>query len=293
MGELSRLHMFKEVADKQSFVKAAEICGVSKAAISKQISLLEKKLGVQLLDRSTRHVSLTQLGQIYLNQIRELLVGLEEASLLVSQIHKAPSGRLRVTAARIFGERFIIPHLSKFLNKYPSIRLELELAERIPDIIHENIDISVGMSVSGSPNCIQKTIAKTKYILCASPLYLKEMGVPKTPDELIHHRYIAHSMRKPDNEIQFANGKHLYLNPYLRVNDAATMLDFAKKNLGIVLLHEYVVKEDLLKKNLIRILEKFEKPEIPLFLNYQAQRFLLPKIRCFIEFIDAICQEDL
>ncbi len=292
MGELNRLHMFKEVADNQSFVKAAEICGVSKAAISKQISLLEKNLGVQLLDRSTRHVSLTQLGEIYLNQVRELLVGLEEASLMVSQIHKAPSGRLKVSAARIFGERFIIPSLPKFLGKYPAIRLELELAERIPDITHENIDVLVGLSLSGPPNCIQKTIAKTKYILCASPVYLKEMGLPKSPEDIVHHRYISHSMRKPNNVIQFSNGKNIHITPFVMVNDSRTMLQFAKNHLGIVLLHEYVVKDDLQKNNLVRILEKYENPEIPLYLNYQPQRFLLPKIRCFVDFITEICKKD-
>ncbi len=288
MSELGRLRIFKEVAEHRSFAKAAQICGVSRAAISKQISALEADLAVMLLERTTRHVALTPLGEIYLEQIRPLLAGIEEASLMVSQIHKEPSGRLRVTAAKHFGETYIVPNLAGFLQEYRELRLELELAERMPDMVREKIDILVGMSISGSPDSIQKTIAQTRYVLCASPKYLQAMGIPNTPDELSLHRYIAHSMRKPNDEIIFANGKKIHVQPYLRLNDTAAMLKLAKDGLGIVQLHEYMVKKEIKENSLIRLLGSFESAEVPIYLNYQQQRFVLPKIRCFIDFISRI-----
>ncbi len=247
MSELNRLRTFKEVADLRSFAKAAQIFGVSKAAISKQISALEGDLGVMLLERTTRYVTLTTLGELYLNQIRPLLAGLEEASSLVSQIHKEPSGRLRVTVAKHFGETYILPNLVNFLKKYPELRLDLELAERMPDMVREKIDIIVGMSISGPLDAIQKTIAKTKYLLCASPKYLEIMGTPKVPKDLKQHRYITHTMRYPNDEIVLAKSK-VHVLPYLRFNDTGAMLKAARDGLGIVHLHDYMVASDIQEK---------------------------------------------
>lgn len=285
MTELSRLRVFKEVAEHRSFVKAGEILGVSKAAISKQISLLEDELSVRLLERTTRHVALTELGRIYLESVKPLLLGIEEAGQLVSQIHKKPSGRLRIAVARQFGETFVLPNLADFLNQYPDVRLDIELAERVPDIVREKIDILIGMSISGPPDCIQRTITKTRYLLCASPSYLKQCGTPKSPEELTNHRYIAHSMRKPDDEIVFSDKTRVHVVPYLRLNDSGAMLTAALNHLGIVHLHDYVVKEAIQKKRLVRLLSKLEIPDIPIYLCYQPQKFVLPKIRCFIDFI--------
>lgn len=285
MSDFARLMIFKELAEQRSFVKTASLFKVSSAAISKQISALEDELQVQLFERSTRRVALTELGLLYLEQIRPILASLEEADLLISQIHKKPTGRLRVFAARQFGESYLIPYLSEFLQKYPDVKLDIELGERIPDMAKERIDIMIGSSISGTADCIQKTVAKTRYILCASPNYLKKMGSPQSLEELAQHRYITHSMRKPDNEIVFSKEMRVHVEPYLRLNDSQSMLRAALEGLGIVYLHEYVVRNAIEKKTLERVLKKIEGHEIPLYLCYQAQRFVLPKIRAFTDFI--------
>ncbi|MDP1881061.1 MAG: LysR family transcriptional regulator [Parachlamydiaceae bacterium] len=293
MPDLSQLRTLVLTAELGSLAAVARKLGISSAAVSKQLTKLEEELGLQLLLRSTRKVELTEIGTDYCHQCRRIFEEVEAASALISQIKVIPNGVLNVVSGRHFATTYIVPHIKEFLLKYPKIELNLELAERVPDINTEAIDVLIGMSIPTTGDAIQKRIAITSYSLCASPNYLEQFGTPKKPDDLKNHRYITHSMRKPDNELVF-HDKTISITPFIRVNDTETMLNFALDGLGIVKLHHYVVKKYLEQGILKELLTDYNQSNIPIYVAYPQRRFIASKIRCFIDFItEKISGEDL
>lgn len=285
MTDLSQIKTFVLVSELGSLAAAARTLRISPAAVSKQLTRLEQELGVQLLVRSTRKLELTEVGINYCLQCRRILEEVEAASDLISQIKIVPNGVLKVVSGRHFAASYIVPHVKEFLWKYPKIELNLELAERIPDLNTEAIDVLIGMSISANENAVQKRIGTTSYSLCASPDYLKQFGIPEKPKDLKKHRYIAHSMRKPDNELVFHNKETISLIPYLRVNDTETMLNFALDGLGVVKLHHYVVKKHIEQGSLCELLRSYNTSKVPIYVAYVQRRFITSKVRCFIDFI--------
>lgn len=285
MPDLSQMETFVLTSELGSLAAVARQLGISSAAISKQLTRLEEELGVQLLIRSTRRIELTDVGINYCLQCRRVMEEVEAASSLISQVKAIPCGILKIVSGRHFAAAYIAPYMKEFLLKYPEIELDLELAERVPDLNLEAIDILIGMSISATGNAIQKRIATTSYSFCASPSYLKQFGIPEKPGDLKHHKYITHSMRKPNDELLFSNKEVITITPYIRVNDTQTMLDFAVAGLGIVKLHHYVVKEQLEQGTLQEVLSAYNNPEIPIYVAYPQRRYIPSKTRCFIDFI--------
>ncbi|MBA3816887.1 MAG: LysR family transcriptional regulator, partial [Parachlamydiaceae bacterium] len=182
------------ISELGNLALTARKLGISPAAVSKQMTSLEEELGLQLLKRSTRKIEFTEVGINYCRQCRRVLEEVEEATALISQIKRVPNGILKIVSGRHFAFEYIVPHIKEFLSKYPEIELHLELAERIPDLNAESIDVLIGMSISATGDAIQKRIATTLYSLCASSSYLKQYGTPIKPSDLKNHRYISHSM---------------------------------------------------------------------------------------------------
>lgn len=284
MPDFNQIKTFILTSELGNLAAVAKKLNVSPAAISKQLTKLEEELGIQLLMRSTRRVELTEVGINYCLQCKRILEEAEAASALISQIKEVPSGSLKVVSGRHFASSYIVPYVQEFLSKYPQIELNLELAERTPDLNQEAIDVLIGMSISATGDVIQKRITTTSYALCASPRYLKQFGIPQKPADLKKHRYITHSMRNPDNQLIFRN-QEITLIPYIRVNDAETMLKFALEDLGIVKLHCYVVQKYLEKGTLQEILTAYKNEEIPIYVTYPMRRYVPSKVRCFIDFV--------
>lgn len=284
MPDLSQMETLVLTSELGSLAAVARKLGISPAAISKQLTRLEKELGMQLLVRSTRRIELTEIGLNYCSQCKRILEEVEEASALISQVKAVPHGVLKVVSGRHFAAFYIIPHMKEFLLKYPKIELNLELAERIPDLNLESIDVMIGMSISATGDAIQKRIATTRYAYCASPDYLKQFGTPEKPKDLKNHKYITHSMRKPDNKLLF-DKEAVLVTPCIHVNDAQTMLNFALDGLGIVKLHHYVVEEYLQKGLLKELLRAYNTSEVPIYVAYPQRRFIASKVRCFIDFM--------
>jgi DNA-binding transcriptional LysR family regulator len=285
MSDLIQMRTLVLVSELGSLAEASKRLGISAAAISKQLSRLEANLGLQLLNRSTRSVELTEMGKAYCEQCMRVLEEADAAEALISQIKTTPHGDLRVVSGRYFAGKYITPHIREFLKLFPEIQLDLELAERIPDFSLESIDVLIGMSISMTGNVIQKRILTTRYSICASPKYLKNFGTPKKPADMIKHRYITHSMRRPDNELHFSNKEMVKIKPYLRVNDADTMLLLAQEGLGIVKLHHYMVDQLIEKGELVELLHPFVKDEIPIYVAFPQRRYTSAKVRCFIDFL--------
>lgn len=288
MSLLSRIETFVQIVEQGSLAGAARQLGISSAAVSKQLAALEGYLGAQLLIRSTRGFSLTDIGLSYYQQSKKVLKELQEAHALISHTKEEPQGELKVVSGRHFAQTYLIPHLARFLSCYPKLQLSLELAERMPNLEEEGVDVLVGMSLSATGEVIQRRIATTRYVLCGSPDYFKKWGKPHKPKDLIHHRYLTHSMRYPVDQLTFAGQEAVSLNPYLSINDTETLLLLAKSGMGLVKLHDYVVKEALLKGELEEVLEDYAVKDLPLYIAFLHRRFIASKVRCFIQFVDEV-----
>jgi DNA-binding transcriptional LysR family regulator len=285
MTDFNLIKTFILTAEFKNLNLVSKKLSISAAAVSKQLTRLEKELGIQLLIRSTRRIELTEIGLNYCLQCRRILEEVDSATALISQVKSVPHGVLKVVSGRHFANSYIVPHIKEFLLNYPEIELTLELAERIPDLNQEAIDVMIGMSFSATEDAIQKKIATTSYVYCASPKYLKKFSTPKNPRDLKNHRYITHSMRNPDNELLFNDNMIITINPYIRVNDAQTMLKLALDSLGIVKLHHYVVKDHLIDGTLREVLNEYNNSKIPIYVAYPKRRYISSKTRSFIDFI--------
>ncbi|HEV2614236.1 MAG TPA: LysR family transcriptional regulator [Gammaproteobacteria bacterium] len=284
MSKLDQIAAFLAVIEENGFAAAARKQGVSTAAVSRQVSRLEADLKVELIKRTTRQVSLTEIGAQYYEHAKKVLSGLSDAEMAITGSRAEATGILSVTSTRYFAIQYLLPRLSEFMALNPKLRIKLELAERFPDLSQENVDIIFGVSIEGPPDLVRRRVASTRYILCASPAYLKKYGTPKAPHDLAKHRYITHSMRKPDNVVVFEHNKKVYVEPILYLNDTHAMRECALKGMGIVNMHDYMVKEAIKEKRLVELFPKHHEAEQPVYLYYQQSRYLQPKIRRFIDF---------
>lgn len=284
MPDLTQMKTFILAAEKRNLAEVGRLLGISSAAVSKQLTKLEEELGIHLLIRSTRKIELTEIGEIYNEQCKRILEEVEASNALISQTKLSPKGLLKIVSARHFGGMYIVPHIAEFLERYPDIELNIELAERIPDLEREGIDVLIGMSISAGPGAIQKRIATTSYKLCASPTYIKKWGSPLKPKDLTEHRYISHSMRKPDNVVIFQNEK-ISIKPFLQISDAQAMLNLALEGVGLIYLHDYMVNESIERGELVEVLQSYSLKDIPIYVAFPERRYVNSKIRCFIDFI--------
>ena len=242
---LQHFEAFLQVANSGGFTAAGRKLGVSKVAISNSIRLLEESLQVPLFIRSTRQVSLTQEGELLLKQCERLRKELDTAEELISGFSKSPSGTLRIYCNLYFAENWLADILSCYVQKCPDVKVEVLSDERIPDMLHEQVDIVFGVNWPAPLDVVARTIGKTRYAICASPDYIEKNGEPKSIQDLAHHNYIPHLGRSPGNMIaNLKKTENTELNTQIAANNANFMKTCALKGLGIVQLHDYMVKEE-------------------------------------------------
>ena len=288
MSKLEQIQTFIAIVDCGSLAAAGRRLHLSTPAISRKLTALELSVGAQLLIRSTRSIALTDTGKAYYQGCKSAVRELEAAEEAIVQSRREATGVLHVLCNRYFAMKYVLPKMGEFLAKHSKLRVHFDLAERFPDMEKEGIDIIFGMSLEGPPEMIRKRLSTTRYILCASKEYLSRFGIPEKPADLINHRYIAHSMRQPSNAIAFKGDKLVYLEPCLWLNDSFAMRDCALRHLGIVNLHDYVVNDAIHSGELIEILKPYQEDQKYIYLYYQQTRYLLPKIRYFIDYFSEI-----
>ena len=284
MTTLAQITAFIAVVEEQSFAAAAKKHGISTAAISRQIAHLESELKTQLLQRSTRRHSLTEIGLQYYQQVKKTIDELHEAELAIVGSQSEASGVLHVNTGRYYAMEYLLPRLPEFMGQNPQLKIKLEFAKRYTDITREGIDIIFGSSLSHPNNMVQRRVGSTRFVLCASPAYLEQYGTPKIPLDLNQHRFMTHSGRNPDNQISFKNHPPVFIDPILWLNDSHALCECAINGMGIVKLHYYIAATALQENRLIEILPEFSEAEKAVYLYYQHSRYLQPKIRRFIDF---------
>lgn len=288
MYTLNHIRTFAKVVELNNFSAAARQLSLTVAAVSKHVSQLENELKVKLMRRTTRKLVLTDIGHQYYLECKKILSAVSEADAIIQQTQNEPTGALHVKSEHYFAERFIIPKLDEYHRLYPKVQVNLESSERTPDLINDKFDVVFGRSLQQHEDIIQKKIATTRFILCASPKYIEQKGLPKSPRDLVEHQYLSHSGRMPTDIIEFDNDERIYLEPTLLINDSDALLQCALADMGFAKLQRFVVAEAIENGQLIELLPNELKLPIPLHVFYQPEKYLQTKVNTFIEFI---CKE--
>lgn len=272
---------------------AAHHLKITPAAVSKHIQTLENQLGVQLLHRSTRHLELTPTGLIYLDHANRILEAYSQSAAAISHSLEEPRGILRVACGPQFGYLHLIPHLTAFRRRYSELRLEIDFTQVMPDLEKEKIDVVMGLTTGMAQNYIRKTLVYSRWVLCASPKYLEAYGHPKKLSDLAKHEILTHVRRQPNNIMTFKNGETVCFEPSVYFNDTRAMRRAALHDAGIVMLHEYIIAEDIKDGRLVEILTKQmdQKKTIPLYIAYLQTPHMHQNIRAFIDFMTEVTKE--
>ena len=288
MVRFQEMRAFAAVVDAGSFVGGADSLDISKAAISRQVADLEARLGVRLLNRTTRRLSLTDEGEVFHARAKELLGSLDEMESEVAARSGQAVGTLKVTAPVSFGVQHLAPLWPGFMAKHPQVRLEVMLADRFVDLVEEGVDLGVRIARLESSSLVSRRLSSTTLVLCASPRYLKTHGRPRHPSELAQHAVIAYSLLSVGDDWQFTGPEglvHVRVNPRMRTNSGDTCLAAALGHEGIVLEPSFIVAEDLAQGRLVQLLPEYRSLELGIYAVYPSRKFVAPKVRALIDYL--------
>jgi DNA-binding transcriptional LysR family regulator len=285
MDRLDELAVFVAIVEAGSLVNAARRLRRSPPAVTRALSALEDRIGLRLVERTTRRLAPTEAGSALADRARSLLANYDEAMLGVS---RAPvRGVLRITAPVQFGRRHVAPIVSAFLNEYADVRVELSLNDRNVDLIEEGLDLAVRIGPLADSSLVARQVGSVRRVVVASPDYLARRGMPLTPADLAAHDTIFGMARSSAREWRFgpsARGAIVRLSPRLLVDDVEAQLQAAQAGRGIARPLSYQVTEQLAAGSLIRLLQDFEPEPLPVQLVTLSRGYLAPKIRAFLDF---------
>ena len=286
MTSLDDMALFVEVANVMSFRQAAEITGVPNSTLSRRISALEKAIGLRLLHRTTRKIELTEAGQLYYERCRRIVEEAKLAHQQLSDIAENPSGTVRVSAPIDFATHFIAPLLPEFSKQYPEIELEFDLSSRRVDMTSEYFDVAIRAGESESSSLIARKLANFHHYVYGSPAYLAQYGEPQSPDELTQHQ--CFNIVKSANWALHSKDKSadIKVNSKLFVNSIGMIKQLIVLNMGLGLLPQEMITDELAQGTLQRILPDWQSSPVPIYAITET-RLLPAKTRCFINFIQS------
>lgn len=296
MGRLEAIKIFTRVAETNSFSKTAGVMDMPRGTVSRTIQALEEQVGVRLLSRSTRQVSLTEAGKIYYDRCVKILADLSEVEAELTNIGSRPNGTVRIDTSGTIAKVLITPSLGEFFEKYPEIDVRIGLADRNVDLIQEGVDCVLRMGNLEDSNLVARRIGTAKVVTCASPAYLEKHGMPRNLRELnAHHGVNYISARSKLLPLEFVQGGEivkLSLKSKLAVNDGTAYIDAGLRGLGIIQPSRYMVAHHLNQGSLREILVDFRCPPIPLSLVYPHRNHISSATRAFADWMTDICHRN-
>lgn len=288
MDKFQEMQAFVSVVNEGSFVKAADTLHLSKTAVSRLVSDLESRLGTRLLQRTTRRLSLTQEGEVFLERCKALLDDLEEAEAALNAHTGEVTGQLRVNVPVTFGLMHLAPLWPRFMELHPKVTLEVSLADRLVDLVEEGYDSAVRIARLQSSSLVGRQIATTRMVLCASPEYLRRHGTPAHPSEIVDHPVMAYTLLAMGDQWEFDGpdgSASVKVRPRMRSNSGDTCCAAALGHLGIVLQPSFLVGEHLLSGRLIEVLPQYRSVELGVYALYPSRKHLTPKVRALTDFL--------
>jgi len=289
MDASSALAFFALLADKGSFTATARELNLTPPAVSKRLAQLEQRLGVRLMNRSTRRVSLTDEGELYLDSARRILADIEELESSLGNRRAAPKGLLRVNATLGFGRTTIAPLISAFARRYPDVDVQLRLTDAPLDLVASGFDMGIRFGELPDSRLSARRLMSNRRLLCASPAYLAAHGTPQTPAELTRHACILHRQNDDAYGIwRLTSGRHaetVKVRGSLSSNDGDVVLGWALDGHGILIRSEWDLARYLASGQLQAVLPDYALPPADLYAVYPARRHQPAKLRAFIDFL--------
>ena len=288
MIDLNEMLIFAKVVDQGGFSAAGRALGLPKSNISRRVSQLEDRLGVRLLERTTRRVRVTEIGEIYYRHCKRIQEEAEHASVSVSQLLEAPRGLLRIGASVGTGQILLSPIITEFLARYPEVQIELALSNRRLDVIEEGFDLVIRIGQLEDSSLIAKRLGEARFFFYASPAYLDTRGAPVDPDGLHDHDCLTMSdMRSPTHLrlIGLKGTRTITIRPRVAVNDFPSLRQMTQDGGGIAVLPSYLCTELEQQGQLTRILSDWSLPPVEFHALFPSHRGATPKVRVFLDFL--------
>ncbi|MDB1125819.1 LysR family transcriptional regulator [Vibrio algarum] len=287
---LDGMAIFAQVVKLGSFTLAADVSGHSTSYISKEVSKLEARLGVRLLHRTTRSLSLTPEGELYYQRCQQIIEDAEQAENAIIGKQGEPHGLLRVSCPMSYGLSNLSPVLSRFIDGYPKIKLDLELNDRKVDLISDGFDVVIRAAQRlEDSSLISRKITRSEALVLASPRYLSKHGTPKHPYDLDRHKIISYSNLKQPNVWIFddVNGEQIqvHVDSHVLTNNSMLEVELAVADQGIFRIPRFALKDELETGKLVELFENWPKPSIGIYMVYPSRKHMSAKVRSFIDFV--------
>jgi DNA-binding transcriptional LysR family regulator len=289
MTDLTGMITFARVAELESFSAAARELKLSKSAVSKQVSRLEDRLGLRLLNRTTRRLSLTEAGVTFYEGCRQVARAAEAAEQAVTHLAAAPRGSLRVNAPMSFGLGHVAPALPELLARYPEMSIDLALNDRVVDLVDEGFDVAIRIGRLLESSLIARRLAPSRRLLCAAPAYLEAHGAPERPEDLKDHDCLLYSYQSEGHEWRFRGPggvKRVKVAGRLRANNGDVLLGAAIAGLGLTFMPTFLCGEAVRRGRLVTLLPDWRDGEADaVHAVFPTSRNLVPKVRVFVDFL--------
>jgi DNA-binding transcriptional LysR family regulator len=288
VDKFQEMTSFVAVVEAGSFTGAADALGLSKAAVSRHVGDLEQRLGVRLLHRTTRRLSLTDDGQRFHMRAKDLLATVDEAESEITARSGEPSGLLRINAPLTFGVLHLAPLWGRFAGAHPQVSLEIDLSDRVVDLVEEGYDLAVRITHLPDSQLVSRKLATSRMVLCASPGYLARHGSPVHPRDLAAHRVISYSYWSTRDEWRFTGpdgAVQVRTQPRLHTNNGDTCRAAALDHQGIILQPDFLVGDDLRQGALVELLPDYASLTIAIQAVYPSRKHLPLKTRRMVDFL--------
>lgn len=291
--EINDLQLFVQVAECGGFTAAARRLGADPSFVSRTIAKLERELGFNLFHRNTRTIALTSAGATYLRSLAPLLDELKQAEEGARQQNVQPEGCLTLTASTAFGQACLLPHMPEFRERYPGVQLDLRFTDSVLDILAEQIDLACRLTSRADPNLVGKKLFSTCFFVCASPAYLATAAAPIHPGDLAEHKILAFNLPGYRGRWLFKSKAgattKIPVQPIVLVSNALAIRDATLRGMGVALLANWLVEEDLKKGNLVRLFPEYcvtaTDFQSAAWLLYPSRLFIPAKTRAMVDFL--------
>ncbi|MEN8207229.1 MAG: LysR family transcriptional regulator [Pseudomonadota bacterium] len=290
MDDLKRMVIFFHVVETQSFSGAARQLGIARSAVSRHISLLEKSIGVRLLNRTTRRLNLTEAGETYFQSCARIVAEADAATRRITQLQDEPRGTLKVAAPISLGNQFVTPLVREFMQRYTTLNVELLLDDEVIDMVKEGIDVSIRVGWLHDSNLIARKLGDWPRFLCASPGYIERHGKPESPAQLVDHEWIIFTRLPTPYHWTFKKNKReerIQIKGRLKTNNADAIRLSLLAGAGITAQASFLIRDDIKAGRLVQLLPNYDCGSVGMYAVYQDRRYQQAKVRLFIDFINS------
>ncbi|MEK9875734.1 MAG: LysR family transcriptional regulator [Betaproteobacteria bacterium] len=289
MDRYTEIRSFSLVAEKGSFAGAALVEGVTPVVMGRRLDILESRLGVRLMHRSTRGLTLTALGEQFFEQCQHLLREFDMIESSITAGRQTVRGHLVVSAPAAFGRRHIAPHAPTFRERYPDLKLSFNFTDSVVDLVREGYDMSIRIGEVTDPNYVTVPLFPNRRVVCGTPAYFERHGIPRSPEELAKHNCLAFNLQGGQqrgwNFIRDGKLVSIRVEGDLACNDGELLFSWVKQGIGIGWRSTWEIQAELKKGTLVTVLDEFAALSYPIQAVYPQQRFLPAKVRHFIDYL--------